>query len=443
MPVGAREVPLAHLLRGFSYALDLTQGISRGHAIRTAFLSLHLAEKSGLSPVDQADVFFAAYIKDSGCPAAVDVIRELVDSNDVLIHRAKHLHRGSILDGLKIGFAGLRPGRSLPVRLLTLPVDLARLGRHNGPAAQLRCIIGRSIAERLGLSQAVQAALSNITELYDGSGLPNGLQGEDISLPSRIIAVAQLTDAYSCVRSEEEAKGELRRRSGKHLDPHLADLQLGLLEDAEFVAELADPRIGDTISRLDPLGSIFQGDRARIRDIATAFGEVVDIKSPYTGTHSVGTAAAAVAIGGSLGLEADLIWNLELAALLHDLGKLSVPTNLLNKKADLNSEDWIIIQSHPEFTRAALIQTDLFEPVADLAASHHERLDGAGYPHSMKAEDLTIGDRILAVADVYDALSGDRPYRDPLTRQEVVKIMDGMVGDHLDGDAVAALRRSI
>ena len=187
----------------------------------------------------------------------MDVIRELVDSNDVLIHRAKHLHRGSILDGLKIGFAGLRPGRSLPVRLLTLPVDLARLARHNGPAAQLCCIIGRSIAERLGLSQAVQAALSNITELYDGSGLPNGLQGEDIPLPSRIIAVAQLTDAYRCTRSEEEAKGELRRRSGKHLDPRLAEVQLGLLEDAEFVAELDDPRIVDTISRLDPLGSLF------------------------------------------------------------------------------------------------------------------------------------------------------------------------------------------
>jgi HD-GYP domain-containing protein (c-di-GMP phosphodiesterase class II) len=191
------------------------------------------------------------------------------------------------------------------------------------------------------------------------------------------------------------------------------------------------------------LNSVFAGDRTRTRDIAAAFGEVVDIKSPYTGTHSIGTASAAVAMGEMLGLDGDRIWNLELAALLHDLGKLSVPTNLLNKRTNLESDDWLIIRSHPEFTRPALIQTDLFEPVAALAASHHERLDGSGYPQSMLAEDLGLENRILAVADVFDALCADRPYRDPLTRVEIFRIMDGMVGEHLDGDAVRALESSV
>lgn len=441
--VGGRDVPVPNLLRGFSYALDLSQGVKHGHAVRTAFLAIHIAREAGLSSIDQTDVFYAAYIKDSGCPAGVDVLQEIVDVNDIRTHAASHINDLSLVGSLKTVIRGFRPGASIAARVANLARDYKALKRAAPEMAQIRCTVGSSIANRLGLSNAVQESLLSITESYDGSGLPRRLRADEIPIGVRIIAVAQLTDAYRCMRSHEDAKRELRRRAGGQLDPAVADLQLKLLDDPLFVAEVDDPDMAETMSRLDPTRSIFQGDRARIRDIATAFSEVVDIKSKYTATHSRGTAAAAIAIGDELGLSADRLWNLELAALLHDLGKLSVPTSLLNKRSVLDEQDWLALRAHPEYTRAALKQTDLFDGIADLAASHHEKLDGSGYPHGMNRTHLSIEARILATADTFDALCGDRPYRDPISRPDVLRLLDGMVGLHLDGDTVNAVRKRL
>ncbi|MEO2168387.1 MAG: HD domain-containing phosphohydrolase, partial [bacterium] len=179
-----------------------------------------------------------------------------------------------------------------------------------------------------------------MTERFDGKGMPHGHAGEEIPMAAQIIAVSQLTDAFRTLRSPEETVAVLKERSGSALGPALVDVQLGLLQDAGYLRGLEDPGIDGRIAQLDLLDRRVSTKRARITDIATAFGEVVDIKSRFTATRSTNVARSAVNIGRKLGLEGDVLWHLELAGQLHDIGKLNVPTTTLNKDGKLTNEEW-------------------------------------------------------------------------------------------------------
>ena len=441
--LGTGSVPMSNLLRGFSLALDMTQGLKHGHAIRTAFTAMKIAEACDLTDAERSDVYYSAYLKDSGCPAAVDVLLELVGASDIVGHREQHLEPESLPGRLRSAFRTYGQGKPLGLRLLRFPFDLRTANAKFPGAVQVRCTAGRSIAQRLGLSGAVQEALYGVAERFDGTGLPRGLAGEEIPMAARIVAVSQLTDAYRTMRSQEEAVAVLKGRSGKALDPRLVEMQLALLHDREYVNGLNDPEINGWITDLDPLDRQVSTDRPHITDIAAAFGEVVDSKSRFTATHSTNVARSAVNIGRQLGLDEDTIWNLELAGQLHDIGKLRVPITVLNKRGKLTDYEWEQIRRHPEDTRRVLVATDLFAPIVDTAANHHEKLDGTGYPLGLGAGELRLEDLILAVADVHDALSAERPYRAAMPEETVLTILDELAGPKLDAEVVAALRESL
>ena len=307
----------------------------------------------------------------------------------------------------------------------------------------MRCAVGRSIAARLGLSEDVRDSLFSITERFDGNGFPRGLKGIEIPVASRIVAVGQLTDAYRTLRSPEEAVRALRdRESGPILDPEIVDVQLGLLRERSLLDGLDDPGIAEWIAQMDPMDTRVDSDRDTILDIASAFGEVVDIKSRFTAAHSHGVAKTAVQIGRQLGMGKDTLWILDLAGQLHDVGKLGVPVTILNKKGKLTSDEWDCVREHPNDTRRVLTATELFAPIADMAANHHEKLNGSGYPLGLKADDLPLEHRVIAVADVFDALSAERPYRAAIPQSKVLSIVGEMAGPTLDQEVVAALREA-
>jgi HD-GYP domain-containing protein (c-di-GMP phosphodiesterase class II) len=127
------------------------------------------------------------------------------------------------------------------------------------------------------------------------------------------------------------------------------------------------------------------------------------------------------------------------AALLHDIGKLAISSRILDKPDKLTDEEFRAIQTHPVHTLRILHRAPCFAPLADLAANHHEKLDGSGYPRSLEACHLDLPMRVLAVADVYEALTADRPYRGPLPVEEALAIIDRDVPYKLDADARGAL----
>jgi putative nucleotidyltransferase with HDIG domain len=153
----------------------------------------------------------------------------------------------------------------------------------------------------------------------------------------------------------------------------------------------------------------------------------------------MGVAELAHGIAKKLRLPADRVQLVRRAALLHDIGKLSVANTILDKKTRLTDAEWRVVEKHPGLTRQILEQIGPFREIAIVAGEHHEKLDGSGYPNRLLSADISIESRIVAVADVYSALLEDRPYRAGLSYQEILPIMGSLAPRKLDGDCVQAL----
>ena len=173
--------------------------------------------------------------------------------------------------------------------------------------------------------------------------------------------------------------------------------------------------------------------------IADAFAGVVDAKSPWTYRHSDRTCVIATSIAALLGCEDPVLDDVRRAALLHDVGKLAISNRILDKPARLTDDEFALVRRHPLYTSSILARTPGFSALAPLAGAHHERLDGSGYPHGLDGGALTVPMRILAVADVYEALTSARPYRPALSSAQALDVMRPDVPRRLDGDAFMAL----
>jgi HD-GYP domain-containing protein (c-di-GMP phosphodiesterase class II) len=181
---------------------------------------------------------------------------------------------------------------------------------------------------------------------------------------------------------------------------------------------------------------------ATLDSICLALAQIVDSKSPFTFNHSNGVANAAVAIARTLRLPRERVLFIRHAALLHDLGKLGVSNAILEKPGKLDDSEWESMRLHPFYTWKILQTIPGFEEMSEVAASHHEKLNGKGYFRGLDADRLSLESRILVVADIFDALSAKRPYRDSLPQETVFGILQKDAPHAIDGDCVAALRES-
>ena len=165
-------------------------------------------------------------------------------------------------------------------------------------------------------------------------------------------------------------------------------------------------------------------------------------KDEYTAAHTRGVALRAVQVGDELGLPPARLRDLAIGALLHDVGKLSVPDEILKKPSGLTDEEFDVIRRHPEWGRELVTELGGFSPlVAELVMDHHERLDGSGYPRGLHGQRLSLETRVLAVCDVYDALISNRVYRNAWSQEDALELLRRESGREFDARCVAALER--
>jgi HD-GYP domain-containing protein (c-di-GMP phosphodiesterase class II) len=170
---------------------------------------------------------------------------------------------------------------------------------------------------------------------------------------------------------------------------------------------------------------------------------VIDSKSPFTNGHSERVAVFADLIAAEFAFAPEHRRWLKRAALLHDIGKLGVSNMILDKPGKPDAAEWEAIRMHAVNTEVILSRIAAFSDMASIAAAHHERLDGKGYPKGLTAKDLCLETRILTTADIFDALTADRPYRKAMAVPDALSLMSGMVGTAIDAECLAALRRAI
>jgi putative nucleotidyltransferase with HDIG domain len=435
--------PLSEVLGALSYALDITEGEPPGHAVRTLAIGMRLAEQLGMGDEVRSALFYALLLKDAGCSSNASRLSSLFAADD---HATKHAMKRT--DWSRSGslamytWRAIEPGRSplakaRRMRAITQEEEVTR------DMIGTRCERGAEIARMLELPEPTAEAIRALDEHWDGSGQPRGLQGEEIPMLGRILCLAQTVEVFVRTMGARGAYGMALKRRGRWFDPALVDALLGFRDDAAFWGPLEDPRAVPPAARWEPRDRMLHADEAQLDRVAEAFGRVIDAKSPFTARHSAGVAAYAVGIAQTMGMDANAQRDLRRAGLLHDIGKLAVSSRILDKPGKLTQDEFAAMKEHPRFSLQILERVACFRSLAGMAAAHHERLDGTGYHLGLAAFDLSRPARILAVADVFEALTADRPYREAMPIAKALGILREMAGAALCPAAVGGLEASL
>jgi len=382
-------VKLLDFLAGLSGALDLMSPEVVGHHKRVAFASVRLGQCLGLSRHELTDLYMAALLHDVG--------------GFTLISRLQALQFEA--DGTRHAEYGYRLLRHNP--LLGSVALLVR--HHHTPCA----LFGGLEADERSLF------LANVLNLADRLDVLYIRYG--------------MTDTAALLQ-------RLSQRVGTQFLPELIAALGELMGDETFWLGLTGPA---PLALLNEEENLFEQrglSRGQLLLAARSFSQLIDFRSRFTATHSCGVAETAVHLGRLSGMCDKDLDVLRLAGSLHDLGKLAVPGEILDKPGPLDAAELMQMRRHPELTSSILSQVPGLEVVNTWASQHHEHLSGQGYPWGVAGNSLSLGSRVLAVADVFTALREDRPYRAGLSSTDSLRLMRKLAGEgHLDEEVVVLL----
>ncbi len=374
------EIRLSEIISAFSMALDITEGQPLGHAIRTCLIGMRMAEHLDLPAVDRSSLFYALLLKDLGCSSNAAKMCWLFAADDRGVKRdLKLVDWTKMTESLKFSLSHVAPGAS-PMQKAMQMFAMAREGTEGArKLVETRCERGADITRMLQLPEDTALAIRNLDEHWNGQGHPDRLRGEEIPLLARIACLAQTVEVFFTTQGLEAAIEVAQLRRGSWFDPALVDTFVALRHDVEFWQGVAGENPRATLNRWEPEDKVQLADEACIDRVCEAFAQVVDAKSPWTHKHSQGVADIAVGIAKVLGHSEQTQRDIRRAGLLHDIGKLGVSNMILDKPGRPTDEEFIQIRKHPDYTEQILRQVPSFKNIADVAAAHHERLDGRGY----------------------------------------------------------------
>jgi HD-GYP domain-containing protein (c-di-GMP phosphodiesterase class II) len=420
-----------------SYAADLGLGQPMEHCMRQQVIALRLADLLGAEERDREATYYLGLLMNAYCHAdAAEQARwfgdEISFKGDAFEVLDMSTARMISLILRRVGSHG--SGFQRVKRLATFPVSgyqqmLTFLTTHS--------TLGGQFAERIGLDDAVCVAVRQAYEQWDGKGQPNRLRGEQICLAARLVQLASPVEVFSRRHGVDAAVSIARRHQGTQFDPavvdlfcrHAPELLDGLDQDASWDAVLnAEPSLGRWV------------DGSDLDHVLEAIADLVDLKSPYLAGHSRGVAnLAGEAARGSGFATADIVI-LRRAALIHDLGRLGVSNAIWDKRGPPTETERERIRLHPYLTDRMMARVTSLSRSREIAARHHERLDGSGYPRGLTGASLTQSDRLLAAADVYHAMTEPRPHRALLDPDRASRELRGEAkAGRLDGAAVNAV----
>ncbi|MEN9705829.1 MAG: hypothetical protein RLZZ393_1708 [Pseudomonadota bacterium] len=280
--------------------------------------------------------------------------------------------------------------------------------------------------------------------LAEGVGAAVRRQANLILLVDRVDAIAAPHYATGQVlQNSRRIRAEIESRRGTYFDPELVDIFMKVSKHEAFWLYLEPAALAGYLQDMMASGRPIGASHAEMLQLARVFSTIVDAKSPFTAEHSKGVARVARALGQRLGLDPDRCDELEMAALLHDLGKLRIPDAILDKPGPLDEDERFVMNTHSFQTLQILRKIQGFESIASWAANHHEAPGGSGYPYGLDGAALPLEARVLRVADMFQAMAQDRPYRKGLSAGAIADFMkaqrergniDGLITDVLLAD---------
>jgi HD-GYP domain-containing protein (c-di-GMP phosphodiesterase class II) len=432
------RIRLAELMAALSLATDLGLGQALEHELGICLAALELADRLGCKPEERSDVYYVALLAHVGCTAGAPYFASWVGGDEI------HFQSGAQVAGpasepsedMRYFARRFADDRPLPERARLVAKALIGGQRQFELVAANLCEGGRLLAQRLHLPGEVVRALGQVTARWDGKGVP-GLAGEEICRSLRIVRVAHDFVAAAHGHDGEAAIKALKRRRGRGHDPVIVDAALAEPETLLGVADAPDAWERVIDAEPQPVATI---SRAGLATVARAFGEFTDLKIDFLHGHSTRVAELAASAAEALGCSRAEASEVRAAGFSHDLGRVSVPNGIWAKPGPLSGGEWERVRLHPYYTERVLERSGVLAPLALVAGSHHERLDGSGYHRGSTAAQLSVGARLLAAADAYDAMTHDRPYRRKLSPEAARMSLGEMIRagalDKRTGDAV-------
>ncbi|KUI39196.1 HD domain-containing phosphohydrolase [Mycobacterium sp. GA-2829] len=426
----------AEVLAALSVAIDLGLGQPAEHMLRSALIATRLADRLGLTPEQRDCAYYSTLIMWIGCHAdSHEYARWFGD--DIAVRRDSYLVDWSGLPYHRFLLANIARGEPLLERIRTAATLYAGARGHISQLIHSHCASASMLAERIGLDADVQRVLGYTFERFDGGGLPNGHAGEAIPIEMRVAQFADMVEVHQRGYGTEGAVAMARGRRGGQFDPAVVD---AFVADPEPV--LAVPMTGDvwTTALQQAPDRHTKLDAAGLDALLVALGDFVDLKCPFTVGHSRAVAALAADAAIAMGASDESVAVTRRAGHVHDVGRIGVSNQVWSKPSALSMAEFERVRLHPYLTERILHQVAGLATVASVAANHHERLDGTGYPRGLGARELTMPDRVLAAAVSYRAALEPRPYRGAMTAGNAARRLQQQVRDGgLDPVAVEAV----
>lgn len=434
-------VRLVDLLAALSRLADLGFGLQVGQSLRSAALAAVLGRSLGLADDDVRAGMYSALLHHVGCVGYAHETVGLFGDEFAAQVAGERTNLADPREAVTTLMPALMRGRAPLDRARVALILLTGRGKRFGQAYDTAsCEVGRDAARRLGLPQAVQHSVYHSFEWWNGGGVPAGLAGEAILPGARLARVCAMAGLFDAVGGVDLAVDAVQRRRGGILDPHIVGHFAGRAQALLAEVNAADPP--QLVAALEPQPAAMVAESGLV-DVSTVFGDLADLKTPWTHGHARGVAELAHTAGTRLGLASADRSALELAALLHDVGRVAVSTAVWEKPGQLNTHEWEQVRLHAYHSERIVAASQRLAPLASLVGMHHERCDGSGYHRGCGRGDLSMPARVLAAADAYQAMTHPRPHRPALAPQQVEHhLRDEATTGRFDPDAVGAVLAS-
>lgn len=374
------KVNLYELLKSFSAAADMVSPLLSNHHQQVAYLSYVLSKEAGLPVKEQRDIFIAGLIHDIGSLSKKERL-EIIEEEPIGVNNHAFLGARLIKD-----FKPLKDSARL-IKYHHLPWD-----------------------DKKG-------------ERYGKDDVPLG--SHIIHLADRIcVLIKKHRNVLSQVPQIMEA---ISARSNTAFNPGLVQLMHKLSRNEYIWLDLVSPFCADKVD--SSLMNIVELGLDDIIEMSVIFSRIIDFRSPFTAHHSAGVARTAEKLAQLIGFSEDECKMMLAAGYIHDLGKLAIDNEVLEKPSSLDDYEFNEIRAHSYYTYQLLANIPQLAIINEWASYHHERLDGEGYPFHIDGSHLSLGSRIMAIADIFTALTENRPYRKGLDEEQTTGIIRDMAAN--------------
>jgi HD-GYP domain-containing protein (c-di-GMP phosphodiesterase class II) len=430
----------AEIVAALSHATDLAIGQPMEYALKSCVLGMRLGAALGLDPPAIREIYNHALLRYIGCNAETDAMAALFGDEIELRRTLAPLDMGNPLEFAPVLLRAIvqaQSGRPLGAMIWGVLKGLAASKSLTVSGFEAHCETAERFARRFGFDDAIVRNLGQFPERWDGKGLPNGLKGEAIAPAVRVVTLAQDIIVLRDTQGLDAAVATVKKRAGKVYDPRMANV---FVTNVDALLTGVDTQASwDVVLALEPQPHARLGE-AEFDEACLAMADFADIKSPFTFGHSRAVATLAAAAGRRCGLPDPDITTLRRAALLHDIGQVAISSGIFAKPAALTDSEREKVRLHPYHAERILARPAALARLSQVAARHHERLDGSGYHRGARGDELSPLAKILAAAETYQALTEARPHRPAFAADQAAATLRSEVREgRLDGEAVAAI----